>query len=243
METSLLPTSDLIADARRQADLACHSGNQALHQVLGLLIGRLERQEAELAVARTDPVTALPTRSQWTAQAQDAIASEAGGHIVVIVDLDDFKPVNDRFGHQAGDYVLAEVGERLTRIAGAGRAARIGGDEFALLMACRGRGLDAIAAALTARLAQPIDWQGRSLAVGASVGAAVVRGCSAQALSAAMSIADKRMYAAKGHGRRGRGAALTEHPARKGGSPLRPWHTGRRARARTLRAANRAVSP
>ncbi|EFL01120.1 LOW QUALITY PROTEIN: diguanylate cyclase, partial [Streptomyces sp. SPB78] len=80
-----------------------------------------------LATARRDPLTDLPTRAAFTARASRLLAKSPNA-VVLLVDLDDFKAVNDTYGHDAGDAVLTATAQRLALWAGAhGIAARLGG--------------------------------------------------------------------------------------------------------------------
>lgn len=85
-----------------------------------------------------DPLTALPNRllfEERLHQTLQRVGRTPSAMAVLFIDLDGFKPINDSFGHAAGDVVLREVGSRLLGLAGAqGTAARIGGDEFLLLV-------------------------------------------------------------------------------------------------------------
>ena len=86
----------------------------------------------------TDPLTGLANRRAFTSRLTGEVErARRHGHMLtlVILDLDDFKSVNDSHGHQAGDEVLAEVGRRLTTTSRAGELiARIGGEEFAWIL-------------------------------------------------------------------------------------------------------------
>jgi diguanylate cyclase (GGDEF)-like protein len=97
------------------------------------------RQRSLEEKARHDPLTGLPNRFLLLDRLDQAIASarrSASLLAVCLVDLDEFKVVNDRFGHAAGDDVLREVGRRLrSTLRGGDTVARIGGDEFVLLLA------------------------------------------------------------------------------------------------------------
>ena len=91
-----------------------------------------ERIEAKQALARQanqDFLTGLPNRAAFLAALDRLDCCTA----IVAIDLDGFKPVNDRFGHLAGDELLRQVTMRLRGCVGAGMAARFGGDEFMLL--------------------------------------------------------------------------------------------------------------
>ncbi|MFF2926676.1 GGDEF domain-containing protein [Streptomyces celluloflavus] len=167
------------------------------------LLAQVADLQGQLAQARTCPVTGLPTRSAWTAQAQDVLA--AGPAAVLLADLDAFKPVNDRFGHAAGDAVLAAVGARLAEWAAAegAVAGRLGGDEFAVALP-DGPGLAARIARLHTLLTAPITYRELTLTVGASIGSARTAGLADATVSAALKQADAAMYQVKGRGRRGR---------------------------------------
>ncbi len=99
----------------------------------------LERLRQELSTEReaanSDHLTGLPNRRRFYRDGT-ALVREAARRplIAVLVDLDDFRRINDTFGHRAGDEVLATVARRLAGIAGAGLVARLGGDEFAALL-------------------------------------------------------------------------------------------------------------
>ncbi|GGJ75862.1 hypothetical protein GCM10010123_02240 [Pilimelia anulata] len=97
-------------------------------------ITSLRRQLREaLHQAHHDALTGLPNRRHLRTRMRQAVA--AGEPIAVaVLDLDGFKGINDRFGHGAGDDVIAEVARRLTATPGIRVAARLGGDEFALLI-------------------------------------------------------------------------------------------------------------
>ncbi|WP_333776345.1 GGDEF domain-containing protein [Streptomyces sp. IBSBF 3136] len=153
-----------------------------------------------LATARRDPLTGRHTRAGWTARAERLLAKHKGA-LVLLVDLDDFKAINDTYGHAAGDAVLIATARRLSDWCGRhGIAARLGGDEFAAIVtdAARTPGLRALQAALD----RPTEHQGRTLPVSASVGFCHRRDLAVATLTDALSAADASMYAAKGHGRR-----------------------------------------
>jgi two-component system, cell cycle response regulator len=151
--------------------------------------------------AVTDALTGLGNRRSLVADLEAALASEAGSTILIIFDLDGFKRYNDTFGHPAGDALLARLGCRLAEaVEDHGGSYRLGGDEFCVLADVGEEGaealLDTAAAALTDR--------GQGFAITASFGA-VFLGDEARDATAALRIADQRLYAQK-HGKRsGRG--------------------------------------
>ena len=162
-------------------------------------------QDALLKQAMHDPLTGLPTRALVLEQLAGASAANAvAGAAVLFIDLDDFKDVNDTFGHGAGDEVLVEVARRLRASVRDGDVVgRIGGDEFVVL--CRSadpaRGAAAAAERIGRQLAAPVRTAVGSVTVTASVGGVVVTpDTDATAL---LHLADSAMYRAKtdGHGR------------------------------------------
>ncbi len=133
------------------------------------LVLRWHHQEAVTkAAARTDPLTGLPNRREFF----DALEAERGGGAVLFCDLDEFKPVNDTYGHNVGDAVLREVATRLREVAGAETLlARTGGDEFVVLIpgACPGDGTR-VAAAIEDSMAAPFVTDEGPISVGITVG-------------------------------------------------------------------------
>ncbi|MFB7370241.1 GGDEF domain-containing protein [Streptomyces sp. NPDC056222] len=153
-----------------------------------------------LATARRDPLTGLHTRAGWTARAERLIAKQHPGALVLLVDLDDFKAINDTHGHAAGDAVLTATAQRLSNWCGHhGIAARLGGDEFAAIITNLGA---ANLFDLWSALDQPVTHNGHVIPVSASVGHCAPDHLPVPTLTDALSAADASMYAAKGHGRR-----------------------------------------
>jgi diguanylate cyclase (GGDEF)-like protein len=147
------------------------------------------RQLARLV--ETDPLTGLLNRLGLA----DRFRRVTTGLTVLLVDLDGFKPVNDRYGHAAGDAVLRAIGARLGGIGGL-TVARLGGDEFVVLADSAGAAPAELATAIEAVIAQPVRHNGVSLQVGASIGWAV----SAQPLRPLETLldeADQAMYRVK----------------------------------------------
>ncbi len=116
-----------------------------------------------------DALTGLPNRLLFGQRLDEAI--RAGRFVLIFIDLDDFKEVNDRFGHAAGDELLRAVGERLKRcITDADTLARIGGDEFAILIDGEVDEPEMVADRLRVALRDPFAVHGSSLRVRASMG-------------------------------------------------------------------------
>jgi diguanylate cyclase (GGDEF)-like protein len=159
-----------------------------------------ERQKAE-QTANTDPLTGLLNRRAFLAAFAKGVHQR---RTLAIVDLDGFKPINDTFGHAAGDAVLVEVGRRLLEAAGLdATVARMGGDEFAVLLPVSGDTAAAAAGeAICLTLEQPYHVGPRQFQVTASCGMAIVEE-QASNVSHALRRADLALYRAK---LRGRGA-------------------------------------
>lgn len=123
---------------------------------------------------------------------------------LVLIDLDRFKAVNDTFGHEAGDACLREVGWRLGQaFHGAGLIARLGGDEFALILTApsAARRIERVLRETVAMLRRPIFWNGHSLQIGASIGAALVGRPHRRRIAELFAEADAALYNAKAAGR------------------------------------------
>ncbi|OBI93101.1 putative bifunctional diguanylate cyclase/phosphodiesterase [Mycobacterium asiaticum] len=116
-----------------------------------------------------DALTGLPNRLRFARRLDEAMRD--GGFVLIFIDLDDFKEINDRFGHAAGDELLCAVGERLKRcVADNDTLARIGGDEFAILIHEDVEELETVSDRLRVALRDPFPLQGSSVRVRASLG-------------------------------------------------------------------------
>lgn len=140
---------------------------------------KLRRQlEREHHAAYHDPLTGLPNRRNFYERA-GALLVEAQPVVALMLDLDRFKPINDRIGHAAGDAVLVAVAGRLDRQLGdRWLVARLGGDEFAAVLTGTADepALVAEAAALAELVAAPMWVDRYELRVGCSIGLAVAGG-------------------------------------------------------------------
>ncbi|MFB9415171.1 GGDEF domain-containing protein [Dactylosporangium matsuzakiense] len=163
----------------------------------------LQRVVAQLHhLAYHDPLTGLGNRALFVERAQEAFD---GPLALLYLDLDGFKPVNDRYGHAAGDALLVEVGALLrAETRDADLVARLGGDEFVVLMPGVTSRAEAgeVGARIEARLARPFTILGHRVVVGASVGVGV-REPGDVSIDALLRRADALMYTAKS-ARRGR---------------------------------------
>ncbi|GAA2714154.1 GGDEF domain-containing protein [Actinoplanes palleronii] len=149
------------------------------------------RVRAELAEARRDPVTELFVRRV----AERHLDRVRGPVTVALLDADDLRGVNTRFGHAGGDALLAALGQRLCAAAVAGDVvARLGGDEFVLISH---RPVVAVHRGLLAALAAPVTLFGCVVPMKVSVGICRSAGGDHRR---ALARADRLMYVAKRHG-------------------------------------------
>jgi diguanylate cyclase (GGDEF)-like protein len=166
-------------------------------------------------MAAADPLTGLPGRVSLRRVLERTLARRGPGWIgLCFCDLDRFKEVNDGGGHADGDLVLAEVGRRLRALGGGATAARIGGDEFAVLLVGAADEADVMARAHAVGrvLAAPHRLGARSITCPASIGVAVVDPASVivaagddgavppEAADDLLRAADLAMYRAKADG-------------------------------------------
>ena len=166
-------------------------------------ISRRKRSELELAhLASHDPLTGLGNRLLFNTRLTDALNQGTNRRSVpdvglLYIDLDAFKPVNDTYGHDAGDEVLLGVTHRLrAEIRPQDTAARMGGDEFAICAPrITGAGLSAMAERIRSALAAPHQIHGQSVRVGGSVG--IHLAAAGDTMTEALRAADQAMYAVK----------------------------------------------
>ncbi len=153
-----------------------------------------------------DELTGLANRTLFMDRLSLAIAGARRNRnsvAVLFVDLDGFKPVNDTYGHEAGDEVLRQVGIRLSEaIRATDTLARFGGDEFTVVLTDVARRDDAarVAAEALAVLGRPFKIKGAAVTIGASIGIAIFPDDAADA-EALVRGADKAMYRVKESGR------------------------------------------
>lgn len=200
------------------------------YRLLGQVQDITERRRTEAALAHRalhDPLTDLPNRALLLDRLKNALAHAdrvPGSVALLFIDLDRFKQVNDRLGHDVGDALLVQVAERLLQaIRAADTAARLGGDEFVVL--CAEVAGEAEARVIAGRVAQgfarPFRVGHRHVRLTASVGIGIATGRDTRPEDL-LSRADAAMYRAKTRARAE--FELTEARDRSTApSPARPW--------------------
>ena len=174
----------------------------------------LKASVAVIAAANTDPLTGMSNRRALDEQIQTLAAKNPDAeHAVIVLDLDEFKAINDTYGHPIGDVVLQDLALRLERVTrSTDMVVRMGGDEFVILLTglSTAEGIDRIATRITRLFDDPVTTDGLELFVTVSAGLATGR---ARDLSgSALQEADELMYEAK---RSMRGALLARIDGRR----------------------------
>ena len=195
-------------DDERLAEAIAHHAAVALDRAQ-LMVDLHDSREALKTQASSDSLTGLSNRAFFLERLQQSLSgaqtrSRLGA--LLFLDLDEFKFVNDRFGHPAGDELLHAVAQRLQALVRESHdtIARLGGDEFAILLGDVKRAADAVLAAdrILASLHEPFSVQGRQMNVTASIGIALHD--SASEISRPEDLlreADIALYAAKAAGK------------------------------------------
>jgi diguanylate cyclase (GGDEF)-like protein len=165
-----------------------------------------------------DPLTGLPNRTLLEERLEQAVARARRSHTmaaVLFIDLDGFKPINDRYGHHVGDLLLFAVAERLSRVLRPGDTlARLGGDEFVVL--CEdlhsSAGAETVATRINTAMSGPFRIAGNDVELTASVGISL-SGRGEDRPEVLLRNADFAMYQAKENG--GGGVQVSDPVARR----------------------------
>lgn len=151
-------------------------------------------------ISEHDPLTGLPNRIRFLRQLSCMLEPGQPPVAVLFIDLDGFKPVNDTYGHAAGDTVLVQVARRIREcIRTSDLAARMGGDEFVVaLPQPEGNAgmLERVMEALLQSISEPLDANGHTVRIGASVGVALSRDHTITA-EELLARSDQHMYEVK----------------------------------------------
>lgn len=191
--------ADLTVSTVRDED-----GRVSHHVAVFSDISAQKAHEAELDhIANFDPLTGIPNRRLLTDRMHQALAlaRRTGERLaVVMLDLDGFKPVNDRWGHEAGDAVLVEIARRLRLLLRAeDTVARLGGDEFVLLL--RHVENESVFERVLDAIRQPIEVEGGTASVSASLGVAFFDAAAPVDGDQLLRMADQAAYRAKAAGK------------------------------------------
>jgi diguanylate cyclase (GGDEF)-like protein len=160
---------------------------------MSIVIRQAKNLGEEKVLARTDDITGLPNRRRLIAELATFSKTEGA---LLLLDLDEFKPVNDNFGHEVGNVVLQQVAQRFTRSLPTGSVlARLGGDEFGVLINGSYEETLEAAYALQATCSYPFVIDGHSIKIGVSIGHVQTDGTGEL-----LERADAAMYEAKRSG-------------------------------------------
>ena len=168
---------------------------------------RKQLEEKLENLAHYDTLTGLPNRMLLQDRLEQVIAlsERHSQHFALLfIDLDGFKPVNDRFGHAFGDELLKRVSLRLNKaVRGMDTVARLGGDEFVVILTDIGSSENAVHVAenIVADLSEPYEIAGESVAISASIGVSIYPKDEMLAQDL-LRVADEAMYQAKREGKR-----------------------------------------
>lgn len=194
--TSIAPAVLTVWRETEHAPVTAHESviARCLRYVQLVLVRQAEHEQLR-HLADHDPLTGTANRARFRERLVRAL--ETGGPATLLYcDMDRFKAVNDRFGHQAGDQLLVDLVARLRRgLRPSDELARIGGDEFTVLLRGDLAAAEQVAQRLVAETQRPFEVDGETVAVGLSVGIAEVRpGDTPDSL---VRRADKALYEAK----------------------------------------------
>ncbi|MBK3774866.1 diguanylate cyclase [Azospirillum brasilense] len=203
--------AERIRSGERGAEMPVLGGSAeitSLSATLRDLVDGLTHRDAALVrledIAYQDRLTGLPNR-RYFEQYVEATTAGNGSAAFLYIDLDGFKPVNDRLGHDAGDLVLRQVGERLAAcFRGDDVVARLGGDEFAAVLPQRAGveppDLDGLARRIIEAVNEPVGIDGEAVRVGCSIGISLWPEDSPD-VAETLRRADQALYQAKRAGR------------------------------------------
>lgn len=170
-----------------------------------MLNGRLKRSEEELKnMATHDTLTGLPNRryfQEFASKALELSRRKRGSMGIFYLDLDNFKEINDRYGHEGGDTILSEAAKRMEKqMRSSDLVARVGGDEFVALIQESDKGYAKAAQRLRDVLSLPIIIRNEEIQIGISIGIALFPD-DGEDLDVLINRADGALYKAKEQGK------------------------------------------
>lgn len=193
----------------RQTWIALRAERKDPHRIVGISFDIADRKAAEDAIWRTanhDPLTGLANRALFQSRLEEALrhaeASRSGVGLLLL-DLDDFKDINDTLGHAVGDQLLQETARRLrSHVRDSDTVARVGGDEFAIILSGIAEVSDATARAdaIVEALRAPLQHDGQEFSTTVSIGLAAFPEHHRDPVEL-MKDADIALYRAKEQGR------------------------------------------
>ncbi|MET7420458.1 GGDEF domain-containing protein [Dactylosporangium sp. NPDC005555] len=178
MALALVSIGVLLYRFEREHRLTTKANEEMLEQQQIALDTLAEHEALIRHQASHDPLTGLPNRRLLTELLEGGAAADSADRALLLVDLDNFKPVNDQLGHAAGDDLLVGVSSRLlAAVRGEDTVVRLGGDEFAIVISGGDAGVAVrVAERIVATVGEPFEIAGTEVRVGASVGVAISGG-------------------------------------------------------------------
>jgi len=198
---------DVLAGAFNEMSVQLEEAEALLQRYNSELEQRVDERTKQIQfLAQHDPLTRLPNRRQLFSHLDAELQRAARANVrtvLLMLNLDNFKTVNDTLGHHVGDLLLQSVGERLSALGVERRfVARLGGDEFTVVgeIGEAAGAVDALAARTVELFQRAVVIEGRSVSVGVSIGAAVFPDHATDAASL-LRAADAALFHAKEAGR------------------------------------------
>jgi len=199
---------EFFSSVARQREAQLPNISPAIGALVAKTIQRLEQMEIINRLAQLDELTGLSNRRHFHQQLNQACTRAASSNTsfgLLFIDIDRFKPINDVFGHEAGNSVLREFARRLTRLTQNGcQIGRLGGDEFAVFSYPNATvpQLISMAERILAVAHRPFHFAGNELMISASIGISIYpdNGAAAPEL---LHCSDAAMYQSKHNGRNG----------------------------------------
>jgi diguanylate cyclase (GGDEF)-like protein len=175
---------------------------RSVQEKFDIVAEQIRMQRKLRLLAERDPLTSLTNRRGFEA-ALNALCQVNTAFAILYIDLDGFKPVNDRFGHASGDELLRQVADRLVAVVRTKDVvARLGGDEFAILQlpVTQRRNAEALAQRILSTLSRPFEVDDHPVVIGASIGICIPPGGQADSAQL-LKQADDALYQAKQAGK------------------------------------------